>query len=52
MMVPQRLTVTFGAAPCTAIARSIAVDLLANRWCKQRPVGGVTGMFDRRAIKK
>jgi hypothetical protein len=51
-MVPQRLAVTFGAAPCTAIERIIAVELLANRLRKQRPVDTTTGMFDQRAIKK
>jgi hypothetical protein len=51
-MVPQRLAVTFGAAPCTAVGRIIAVDLLANRRRNQRPVGTTTGMFDQQAIKK
>jgi hypothetical protein len=49
-MVQQRLAVTFGAAPCTAIGRIIAVELLANHWRKQRPIGITTGMFDPRDI--
>jgi hypothetical protein len=51
-MVHERPAVTFGAAPRTTVERMIAVELLANRWCKQRPVGITLGMFHRRAIKK